>query len=187
MLVLINGQTMEGKVINVTPSIINYSVRKKNKTQIKEIDADRVFSILYGDGHTQIVYSQDTIMGYDYTVSEMQYFILGEQDAIKYFKAPGATIVGFALAAGGGFFLAESFLVLMAPFVSASIHTIPGVRINSRKIPSPENLEHETYIRGYKRVAKSKRVQNAIKGSLLGVMAGVATFKILDNNHFFED
>lgn len=187
MLVLMNGQTMEGKVINVTPLIINYTVKKKNKTQIKEIDAERVFSILYGDGHTQILYTQDSIMGYDYSVSEMQYFIMGEQDAIKYFKAPGATIAGFALAAAGGFFLAESFLVLMVPFVSSSIHTIPGVRINSRKIPNPGNLEQETYIRGYKRIAKSKRIQNAIKGSLLGVLAGVATFKILDNNQFFED
>lgn len=181
---LMNGHTMEGKVVNITESFISYEYRKKNKTYVKELDTYRTFSILYGDGHTQILYAQDTATGNVFSAAEMKYFILGEQDAYKYFRAPGATLMGFSFAATGGMFLAESFLVLLVPFLSTGIHTIPGMKINKKRVSDPDHLKEITYVQGYKRVAKNKRIQNAIKGSLIGVLTGVATFHILSNNNF---
>ncbi|MDQ3190269.1 MAG: hypothetical protein M3Q58_01610 [Bacteroidota bacterium] len=179
---LMNGRKQEGKVINISESVINYEISKNNKTYKKEIDTYRTFSILYGDGHTKILYAQDTLNGNNFSVSEMRYFILGEQDAYKYFNATGSILIGFSLAASGGFFLAESFLVLLVPFISTGLHTIPGIYIKKSKVSNPNYLKEETYVQGYKRVAKNKRIKNAIKGSLVGVLAGIATFHILNNN-----
>ncbi len=184
---LMNGRTMDGKVVTINESQVIYESKKKNKTIIKELETYRIFSISYGDGHTQILYTQDTIRGDYFSASEMHYFVMGEQDAYNYHRAPGATLIGFTLAATGGFFLAGDFLLLLVPFVSSGVHTIPGIKIRKKRVSNVEYLKEITYIQGYKRVAKNKRIQNAIKGSLIGVLAGVATFHILNNNNLIGD
>ncbi len=184
---LMNGRIQEGKVLNINESVVNYEYSKNNKTYIKELDTYRTFSILYGDGHTEILYTQDSAMGNDFSVAEMKYFILGEQDAYKYFKSPGSTLLGFTLAATGGVFVAESFLVLLVPFLSTGLHTIPGIHIRKSKVSNPDYLKEITYVQGYKRVAKNKRIQNAIKGSLIGVLAGIATYHVLNNNNLLGE
>jgi membrane-associated protease RseP (regulator of RpoE activity) len=176
VLMLMNGRTEEGKVISIKDEVIKFEQARKGRTKVKDIEFYRVFSILYGDGRTQVLYVHDTLIGNDYTVEEMHMFILGEKDAQKYYKAPGATVLAFLMAGTGGFFLAETFLVVLVPFTTITLNTVPGVRVNPDHVVNAKYINEEPYRSGYKRVAKSKRIQNAVKGSIVGVLAGLSAY-----------
>ena len=175
---LMNGRTVEGKVISIQQSVLRYESKKKNKTRIVEMETDRIFSILYGDGHSQVLYKQDSQNGGYISVEEMRYFILGEQDAYRGYKAPFTTIFGFAAGVAGGGYLPFS---LGIPFAYTGLNALPKIRIKRKTVSNPDYLTKETYIMGYERVARNKKIQNAVKGSVVGLVAGVTTFMFILN------
>jgi hypothetical protein len=174
--VLLNGKTIEGEVLEVTESLVVINVLKKQTIQKREIDAERVFAVQYKNGSEKVLYQQDTTAGAFYTVEEMRYFILGEQDAFKYYRSPDASVLAFLGSAAGGFLFAESFVVILMPILSTGVVNIPRVRAKPGKVSNDNYLEHEAFHDGYERVAKNKRIQNTLKASVFGLITGVATF-----------
>jgi hypothetical protein len=176
VITLLNGKAFDGRVTEVTPEVIRYESQRRGKVVQGEIDAYRVFSVTYGNGNTQIIYRQDTIAGNFYSVEEMQYFVQGEQDALKYYKAPEVTAAAFLLGGVGGFLLAEELFVIGVPLATAGLFSIPVVAINPKRVSNKENINKEPYRDGYKRIARGKRVMNGLKGGLAGTVAGLIIY-----------
>ncbi len=170
-LYLINGSIVTGKISYLGADTITF-ITKKNKTI--SFDKYRVFSVEYEEGKKQIIYNQDTSKGRDYSVREMELFMLGGQDARNH-KTVFPFVVGTLLGGVGGYVSAGSFLVVGVPFVSmigTAVITMPftgkgGVR-------NKEWLKDENYRRGYKRAVKGKKNNQIIWGSFIGTLAGFA-------------
>ena len=174
---LTNGRTYEGKVIKINDSTLVYEYMKKRIFRKNEVDIDRVFSIKFADGNELIVYKQDSALGNDYSVQEMRYFILGEQDAYKNYNATMTAIVGVPIGIAGGYF--APFVSFATPFVYAGVNLIPKIKIKKKTVPNEDYLKHETYIVGYERVARFKKIKNSIWSSITGVALGLTGYLLI--------
>jgi hypothetical protein len=182
-LLMMNGKTFEGKVISVGEEVIQIETGKNSKIKIKEIDSYRVFCIFYEDGHTKILYEYDTLIGNIYTVEDMQYFIKGEQDARNYHPTGLLGGAGGAFSAGGAFIL-NGFFSIGVPFVTTTIAVMIPPRVRKNRIPNPEMSKNEAYRHGYIRVAKEQRMRMVVRTSILGAIAGYASFHLLYKDAF---
>lgn len=87
-LIMLNGGVMIGTVIDTLNGVTTLK-NPKDSTKNILVDNDRIFSISNANGES-VMYVFDTVIGNEFTIDEMRYFILGEQDAEKGFKAKGA-------------------------------------------------------------------------------------------------
>lgn len=176
-IVLLSGKVLDNvQVTTFTEIQIKYVDRNSRKKTERFIDKYRVFSVEYSNGKEEVIYEYDTLMENDFTVDEMRHFIQGEQDAMAYYHPRLNTLLAGVLSAAGGYALASSFFVVTVPFASTVIASLPKVKIRPEKVSDPKLLAQPTYILGYERVAKSHKIQNALKGSVLGVAAGISAF-----------
>lgn len=76
---------------------------EKKKSRLRTMDPERVFSIKYKDGSEKIIYRPDSLDPLEFTQEQMRLFIIGEQDATKYYKNHLNKGIGFGLGAGAGF------------------------------------------------------------------------------------
>lgn len=164
--------------IDTTRGILKYST-KKHPDKIRRLDADEIFSIRNKQGET-ILYQQDSA-GNNYSVSDMRYFILGQQDARKSTKTYTAPFVAnLLLSAGAG--LTRNFFSPLVPVVFTAILTIPKIKIRNEDVSDPEYLNNKAYVTGYKQEAyKKKRVQTILGGGI-GLIVGMTTSFILKSN-----
>lgn len=170
----LSGRTIEGEISSIDEGQVKYLHVKKSKKVERFVDMYELFSIKYANGKEEIYYKQDTATGYYFTQDEMQHYIWGRQDAGKYFKAPLNTLSSFALSATGGYFLAGSFLIFPVPFLTTLGPAAPKVKIKPENTRNPELVKQPAYIMGYEKRAKGKKINNGLKGSLLGIATGVA-------------
>src|ERR1035437_8442052 len=99
-ILLLNGVVVITTVIDTTNGTTAFK-NPKNQKKTLVIENDRIFSISNSKGEF-LIYQYDTIVGNEFTVDEMRYFIHGEQDAQKSFKARGAFWGNFLIGAGAG-------------------------------------------------------------------------------------
>jgi hypothetical protein len=184
-LLLLNGKNIEGKVISIGEEFITLETGKNGKLKLREIDTYRVFSILYNDGQTKILYEYDTLVGNYYTAEEMYLFIKGEQDARSYHPL-GLLGAVYGPVSIGGSLLLGGFFSIGVPLVTTTIAVLIPPRVRKRRIPNPELATNEAYRHGYKRVAKEKRMRMAIKTSILGTIAGYAGYHLYYKKVFDE-
>jgi hypothetical protein len=119
----------------------------------------------------------DTIIGNEFTIDEMRYFILGEQDAEKGFKAKGAFWGNMLLGAAGA--VTGSFLCPIPPFAFVALSGLPKIKIKPSTVSNIDNVKHDSYLMGYERVARKKRKISSLAGGGIGLAAGLGTFFIL--------
>ncbi|MFN4235185.1 MAG: hypothetical protein ACK4IK_10315 [Bacteroidia bacterium] len=175
-IVLLTGHIIPCKVYQENENVITCEFVKKGREEKLIIDTYRVFSIKFANGQEKVFYQQDTTKGNWFTVDEMRYFIYGEQDAMKGYKSPMTTVLGLIAGAGAGFFAMESLILLGAPLVYTAGNLIPYIIIDRKTVRNEKFLEQETYIQGYERVARSKKIQNALKSSAAGLAIGIGTY-----------
>jgi len=158
--------------------ILKYAT-KKHPDKIRRLDTDEIFSIRNKQGET-IVYKQDSL-GDNYSVIDMRYFILGQQEARKLNKSYAAPfIANLLLSAGAG--LTRNFLSPLVPIAFTAILTIPKIKIRKENVSDPEYLNNSAYVTGYKQEAyKKKRVQTILGGGI-GLLVGLSTSFILKSN-----
>jgi hypothetical protein len=157
--------TLIGAVTIVNPADISKKLH---------YEYDEIYCVKYSTGFTDYYYSQDTLNGNYFTRDEMQYYIYGERDARKGFKANGsligAGIVG--LGSGGlGLFFAPIF-----PYSYMALSGITKVRIKHNTISNPNYIDHDAYILGYERVSRTKRRIKALIGGTVGLAAGYGLY-----------
>lgn len=172
-ILLMNGNYVVEKVIDTLIGAVTI-VNPEKTTEKLHYEYDDIYCVKYASGFTDYYYSQDTLRGNYFTRDEMQYYIYGERDARKGFKARGsligAGVVG--LASGGlGLFFAPVF-----PYGYMALSGIPKVRIKHSTISNPNYIDHDAYILGYERVSRSKRRIQALIGGTIGLAAGYGLY-----------
>lgn len=172
-ILLMNGNYVVEKVIDTLIGAVTI-VNPEKTTEKLHYEYDDIYCVKYASGYTDYYYSQDTLRGNYFTRDEMQYYIYGERDARRGFKARGsligAGIVG--LASGGlGLFFAPVF-----PYGYMALSGIPKVRIKHSTISNPNYIDHDAYILGYERVSRSKRRIQALIGGTIGLAAGYGLY-----------
>lgn len=172
-ILLMNGNYVVEKVIDTLIGAVTI-VNPDKTTEKLHYEYDDIYCVKYASGFTDYYYSQDTLRGNYFTRDEMQYYIYGERDARKGFKARGsligAGIVG--LASGGlGLFFAPVF-----PYGYMALSGIPKVKIKHSTISNPNYIDHDAYILGYERVSRSKRRIKALIGGTIGLAAGYGLY-----------
>lgn len=178
-ILLMNGQIVIERVIDTVIGAVTIMDPEKPNKKL-HYEYDQIYCVKYGSGFTDYYYSQDTAQGNYFTREEMLYYIYGERDARKGFKANGSLIGAGAmgLVSGGlGLFFAPVF-----PFGYMGLSGLPKVRIKHSTISNPNYIDWDAYILGYERVARSKRRVNGVIGGAIGLAVGFGLyFGVLKN------
>jgi len=177
-ILLLNGNVIIASIIDTADGSVSFK-NPKHLKKISVIENERIFSITNGKGEN-IIYSYDTVIGNEFTVDEMRYFIRGEQDAQKGFKARGAFWGNLFVGTGAG--LTGFFFSPIAPFVFTALSGIPKVKIKKKCVSDMECLNHPAYLMGYERVADKKRQIRSLVSGGIGLAAGLTTFFILKDS-----
>jgi len=173
----------------------NLLLYEDKKGRPKDVEKEMIYSVTDKDGKEKIYYTPDPDSANEryFSVTEMRDYIQGEIDARANYRAPVATITGFIVGSMSPFVMWYS--VGLDPFYSpglpAAYITLAGLAETSRKRvyrdAAPEYSDNMFYLIGYREVSKGKRIVNIVKGSLVGLAAGITTFIILSLNEDDDD
>ena len=172
-ILLMNGNVVVEKVIDTLLGAVTI-VNPAKTTEKLHYEYDEVYAVKYSTGYIDYFYTQDTLKGNYFTRDEMEYYIYGERDARKGFKARGALIGAgvVGLASGGlGLFFSPIF-----PYGYMALTGLPKVRIRHNTISNPNYIDHDAYILGYERVSRSRRRIRALIGGTIGLAAGYGLY-----------
>lgn len=176
---LLSGAQIDGRVVAITDTTVVYEQEKRGKTKSRTLDAYRVFDVTYATGETQVVYRQDTAVGNYFSKEEMQLFIMGEQDADANFNSRRAFVFGAAYGVVGGVLLPNNFFVFLVPAAAGPLAAVPRIKIKPEMARDKKLLAEPAYVMGFERTARAKKIQNVLKGSVLGTVLGVAGVNIV--------
>lgn len=191
-----NGISVEGTILDTANGkvILNYMQRSKVKST--EFEHYRVFSIEKENEPEVVFYKQDTLIGNFLTEKEMRYYFLGERDARKNYNPVGVKVTtalltfGFCLVdtykqdslnntfAKGFFNSPPGLISIVAPFIITSLAAFPAVQISIDKVSDKAYLAERSYMDGFEKIGRSKKVFGALKFSIIGAVAGVAAYYI---------
>lgn len=178
---LMNGEKIAGDVLDTIYHHTKIRIlKKKGKEKTIVIDNEEIFAVEYKDGHENVVYEQDSLAGNYFTPEEVRMFIYGERDAQKYYRCPLAT--GSAVLVGFGSGYVGSILSLIPPFVYSFVLLAPKIKIKYKTVSNPEYLSSDTYLLGYEKVAKRKKLFRSLVGGIGGLTAGLFTFQMILRN-----
>ena len=178
--VLMNGNIVVEKVIDTLLGAVTvYHPAKGNKKLHYEYDD--VYGIFYGNGKKAYYYRQDTARYMWFTREEMGYFVKGERDGRKGFKANGSLITGSLLGLIGG--ASGTFFAPILPYGFMAVNGITKVRIRHNTISNPAYIDSDAYILGYERTARYKRKLKALLGGTVGLAVGYAIYGIFHNQY----
>jgi len=199
-LVLLTGKTMKLEISKISAENILYNAfynKKLNKIEKSgSIDGYRVFAV-YQNGEKSVLYKKDTIIGNYRSVQEMNSFILGQQHAMNYYSPKPFFYTGIGLGIGSvlyntylskrnaqvdqdyGFFKSTpGFFPLLTTFTYTIIAGIPPVTLKTSTIKKTYLLQDLDFLDGYERVGRTRKLFGALKGKLLGVGIGLASYLI---------
>jgi len=167
----INGRVMSGVVKHVDSLDIQFEFKKRKKTKAIYIARSSIFAIKYADGRTDILYQPYN--SEEYSIREMELYIIGEQDAIKSSKTP-LLFVGGILIGGISAFRLGPFIGLSPPFVYSIAAGMLNNKVKEDAVSNPDLLREDTYLTGFVTKNKSLIIQRSIIGSIIGYISGLA-------------
>ncbi len=194
---LMNGQSFEGTVLDTAEGKVRMTSIVKSKTKKYEFDHYRVYSVLKKNEPEIVFYKRDTTIGNFLTPEDMKYYFLGEKDARKNYNPIGLKITACMLTYGialvdtykkdtisnqfiKGFFKSEPGLIsLVAPFAITALAGFPAVQISINKVSNKNYLNEQSYVDGFEKIGRSKKVFGALKFSILGGALGILSYFIL--------
>jgi hypothetical protein len=177
-ILLLTGGIITGVISEISRAFLTVKDSEK-MAQGTLIETERIFSYTNTSGE-HILYAIDTLNGNEFTITEMRYFIRGEQDGKNGFKARPAFFTNMIIGAAGG--LSGTFFFPIPAFTFATLVGIPKVKIKKNTMRNPEDLKQPTYIMGYERMARRNRKIQSLIGGGIGLVAGLGTFLILQNS-----
>jgi hypothetical protein len=177
---LMSGRTVAGVVKDSTDDQLKILIPKKGNFKADFIDLDLVYSVKYKTGVESIFYKQDTLFGNYYTAQEVRYFLQGERDAVRSYRCPvwsgGAFAAGFAGAMYGGY-----IFTFFTPFAYAGTTTFFRIKIKPGTVSNPDYLKYDTYLLGYEKEARKRRIFRALIWGGIGMVGGIATNQLINN------
>lgn len=145
-----------------------------------EMDKESVFSAeIPGEGEKLYYYYNEDDGNY-LPVDHMKMFINGERDARNNHRGSIAFWSGLAVGAGSGYLMETSIFTLAVPFAFALTTRIPTVKINESHISDPSFKFDENYAAGYESYARSRNTIQGLKGSALGILAGMLIYSLVN-------
>ena len=179
---LMNGQKVGSVVIDTSFALVTYKIpNSQQPDKIRNFEKDDIFCIRYKNGDLFYYYSQDTARGDWFTREEMWYFTQGERDAQKGFKPVATIIIGGTLGIAAG--MTGMYVAPALPLGFYLISDVTKIKIRHSSISNPELLQHDAYILGYQKVARSRRRIYAIIGGAAGLALGYTTYFIFKNQY----
>ena len=179
-ILFLNGKEMEGNLLDKTKYEFTF---KNTKGQEFIIDKFRVFSYIQNNKES-VVYEYDTIAGNFLKVEDMKMFVYGERDAYLTFKPVITNTLGLAIGRTAGYFMHkdQSFIYIPIPLIYTVTTLIFPTKVNQRKLKDTQYLKQDEYLRGYERIARSKRTQGALKTSIVGMGVGFLTSFLINSS-----
>ncbi|MCX7729094.1 MAG: hypothetical protein N2203_06460 [Bacteroidia bacterium] len=179
---LMNGQKLGSKIIDTSFALVTYKIPNSSQPdKIRNFEKDDIFCIRYKDGTYFYYYSQDTSRGDWFTREEMWHFTQGERDAQKGFKPMTTMILAGTIGLAAG--MTGMYVAPALPIGFYLISDITKIKIRHQSISNPELLQHDAYILGYQKVARSKRKIYSIIGGASGLLLGYITYFTLKNQY----
>ena len=169
-IVFLSGRITYGIVKEVDSLDIQLEVQKRKKTKLIYIAKNNVFAIKYGDGKTDIFY--EPMNAEEFSLREMEFFIKGEQDALKNTKAPLLFVAGVIIG-GGSVVLWGPFLGLLPVMPYSLLSGSFTNKVKEKGVSNPDLLREDTYITGYVTKGKNIKIQRAVTGSIVGYVGGL--------------
>lgn len=177
---LMSGKTVACVVKDSSDEQLKILVPKKGNFKADFIDLNLVYSVKYKTGVESVFYKQDTLFGNYYTAKEVKYYMQGERDALRSYRCPvwsaGAFVAGF-----GGGFSGSLVLSFFSPFAYAGGTTFFRVKIKPGTVSNPDYLKYDTYLLGYEKEARKRRIFRALIWGGIGMVGGIATNQIINN------
>lgn len=179
---------LNGKKISINDYNINKDedtgnlIYKNANGKEKQIDIEEIFSVTDKRGKENIFYKKDSLTGNFFTIKQMKEYVKGEFEARQNYKAPLFTVLGFV--AGGTSAILPLDKMFYAPLIPGAATTIIGsTKASEKKIKNkyPNYANNNYYLLGYKESAKRKRINNALKGSAVGMVTGIIIAFIIGN------
>lgn len=170
---------MEGTLLEKT----KYEFTFKNKKEKQFlIDKYRVFSYTQNN-QEHVVYEFDTLSGNFLKVKDMKMFVYGEKDAYQTYQPNLSNALGFLLGATAGYYMHQdnAFIYIAFPLIYSPLTLISPTKVNQKRVTEIKYLKEDEYLRGYERVARSKRTQGALKSSIIGIVSGYIISAIVNN------
>ena len=146
-------------------------VDPKDSTKRINVEDEDLYSIKYASGKTVFYYKQDSLTDNWMTRDEMLFYMQGERDSRKGFNPKGSLYGSFVAGIAGG--VTGSLLGPVVPFTYMALSGIPKVRIRHETVTNPYALDHDAYILGYERHARSRRRIKCLLGGGLGYLVGI--------------
>lgn len=179
-IILMNGNVVVEKVIDTLLGAVTIYHPEKPHKKI-HYEYDDLYCIFYSGGSKKYYYRQDTARYQWFTRDEMYFFIKGEQDGRKGFKANGSLIgAGLAGLIGGA---SGSFFAPILPYGYMALSGIPKVRIRHNTISNPAYIDSDAYILGYERTARYKRKLKSLLGGTVGLAVGYVIYFALKDQY----
>lgn len=169
-LLFLNGKEIEGSILNQNKYEFTFKDTKKKEFVV---DTYRLFSYSQNNIETTL-YKYDTLEGNFLKVQDMKMFVYGERGAYQSYSSPVTNVAGLLIGGAAGFMMQkdQAFLYVAAPLIYTTI-TLPfTTSVKQKKLTNREHIKDDEYLRGYERVARSKRTQNALKSSVIGTGLG---------------
>lgn len=173
---LLNGEQLITTVADTVIGRVKI-IRADKKNAEDFVETQDIFSIKFANGFERIYYFQDTLLGNDLTVEETRYFMYGERDARNY-KVPGSKVGAFIIGAASPI-IGLGLLSVLPPFGFTAATMLPRVKIKESTVSDYRYLEHPTYILGYERVVKKKRIMGSLSHAGVGLALGFATYLLI--------
>lgn len=177
---MMNGRTYDIKLKQLQLPTIQFEWNKNHK--IYNPNPEKVFSIVDSSGKKTYVYYQDSLVGNELNVHQMENFLFGFNDA-RHYRYGGDFAIGFVSGVGGSFFgpiygwgvpiLATTINVTIKPIVTARIKKLhPGLEFDS------------SYLAGARRKIRTRKMWGTMFGSAAGMAVGTLLFQVLIRNPF---
>jgi len=197
-LLLLSGKIYAGQISENSKNFIRIWNDKSFINSSKLIYKDEIYSFVKNN-KTTVLYKPDSNNGLVFNNAEMLSFIKGLQDGKKQYHAPLSTVGGFVAGATGGVFgfwgtVIPSTYIFIAGIKTPTISMVFPTKENMAFIENPykevyglqntikpeitpteEQIYYPYYQYGYEISAKDKKIKNAVKGSIIGFVAFIAT------------
>lgn len=175
---LMSGKTVEGVVKDTSNEKLKILIPKKSGGYKADfIDQELIFSVKYKTGTEAVFYVQDTLFGNYYTPNEIRFFLQGERDARKSYHCFGWVAGGAVVGFGCG--LTGSAIGLFGPFAYSGLSVVPRVKIRPGSVSNPDYLKYDTYLMGYEKVSRQKRMMRTLVSGGLGFICGMVARSLI--------